>query len=98
MLILSHAGAISKTAFYAQSDLNIYHRILNITCSGNEQTLLECPYTEEFNDDSTCINSEDAGVICQCENIIIYSILSWTIPNDMYMGVNAKVVASYIGG
>ena len=98
MLLLSHAGAISKTSFYAQSDLNIYHRILNITCSGNEQTLLECPYTEEFNDDSTCINSEDAGVICQCENIIISYYFLWAIPNYMYIGVNTKVVASYIGG
>ena len=74
MLLLSHAGAISKTSFYTETNLNIYHRILNITCSGNEQTLLECLYTEEFNDDSTCINSEDAGVICQRENIIIYTI------------------------
>ena len=28
--ITSHAGAISKTSFYAESNLNIYHHILTI--------------------------------------------------------------------
>ncbi len=34
----------------------------NLKCSGNEQTLLKCSYSDTHN----CDHSEDAGVRCQC--------------------------------
>ena len=50
-------------AFFGQGSANI---LLNdVECSGNEQSLLECPSTKT---PDNCDHSEDAGVRCHnCE-------------------------------
>ena len=56
-------GAISKTSFY--SEYILPHTLFNISCTGNESSLFDCPYSTEVTDGSNCYSSEDAAVICQ---------------------------------
>ena len=56
-------GAIAKTSFYTESILP--HTIFNISCTGDEATLLDCVYSELVSVGSNCYSYEDASIICQ---------------------------------
>ena len=58
-------GAISKTSFYTEYLLP--HVLFNVTCTGNEDTLLECNHSYKKASGSKCYSSNDASVICQSE-------------------------------
>lgn len=54
-------GAIAKSNYYYEYQLT--HAMYNVTCTGNENTLLNCSYhTTEL---PHCHLTNDAGVICQ---------------------------------
>ena len=56
-------GAIAKASFYTESILP--HTMFNISCTGNENTLFDCVYSEVVSVGSKCNSYEDARVICQ---------------------------------
>ena len=39
--------------------------MFNMSCTGNENTLFDCVYSEVVSVGSNCYSSEDASVICQ---------------------------------
>ena len=41
------------------------HNIYNVTCTGDEDSLLNCTYSTKPVDGLTCGNFDDAAVICQ---------------------------------
>ena len=56
-------GAIAKTSFYTETILP--HTMFNISCTGDEDTLFDCVYSDVVSIESNCYSYEDAGVICQ---------------------------------
>ena len=55
-------GAIAVTSgLFSETSLPIV--IGEVFCSGNESSLLQCPYRDGL--DSSCGSSEDAAIVCQ---------------------------------
>ena len=56
-------GAIAKTSFYTETILP--HIMFNMSCTGDEDTLFDCVYSEVVSIGTNCYSYEDASVICQ---------------------------------
>ena len=60
-------GALTKNGLYPESVLP--HNVYNITCDGDEDSLLDCTYSTEQSVGSTCRSNDDAVAICQGSEI-----------------------------
>jgi deleted-in-malignant-brain-tumors protein 1 len=58
-------GAISKVSYYAETVLP--HKMFNVTCTGQEVSLFDCPFSAVLPIGSSCKTIDDAGVICQSQ-------------------------------
>ena len=59
-LILGAVG--SSVVYYSASATK--HNILDLNCTGNENTILDCPYNGLSN--YYCSLSKDANIFCEC--------------------------------
>ena len=77
MHILGAVG--SSTVYYSSSTTK--HNILDLNCTGNENTILDCPYNGLSN--YSCSLSKDANIFCECECyfLLIEVILSFLALN-----------------
>ena len=69
-------GAVATGNFYSGRLLPMY--MYNVSCSGGEASVFDCSYSETNNGVPSCLQSEDAGVICQgyiCTFIIHYNFI-----------------------
>ena len=57
-------GAIGSSVVYYSSSAT-KHNILDLNCTGNENTILDCPYNGLS--DYYCSLSNDANIFCECE-------------------------------
>ena len=61
-------GAVgSSTVYY--SSYTTKHNIIDLNCTGNENTILNCPYNGLSN--YYCSLSKDANIFCECECQIV---------------------------
>ena len=57
-------GAVGSSVVYYYS-LATKHNIIDLNCTGNENTILDCPYNGLSN--YYCSLSKDANIFCECE-------------------------------
>ena len=57
-------GAVGSSIVYYSSATK--HNILDLNCTGNENTILDCPYNGLSN--YYCSLSKDANIFCECES------------------------------
>ena len=57
-------GAVGSSIVYYSSFAS-QHNILDLNCTGNENTILDCPYNGLSN--YYCSLSKDANIFCECE-------------------------------
>ena len=57
-------GAVGSSVVYYSSH-TIKHSIIDLNCTGNENTILDCPYNGLSN--YYCSLSKDANIFCECE-------------------------------
>ena len=67
-------GAVGSSIVYYSSATK--HNILDLNCTGNENTILDCPYNGLSN--YYCSLSKDANIFCECESSFV-SINSYSI-------------------
>ena len=65
VVMLFCLGAISKVSYYAETVLP--HKMFNVTCTGQEVSLFDCPFSAVLPINSSCKTIDDAGVICQSQ-------------------------------
>ena len=69
-------GAVGSSTVYYYS-YTTKHNILDLNCTGNENTILDCPYNGLSN--YYCSLSKDANIFCECESSSVsindYSII-----------------------
>ena len=56
-----YVGAIGSPVVYYHSSLS--HNIIDFNCTGNENTVLDCPYNNLT--DYSCSSSNDANIFCE---------------------------------
>ena len=61
-------GAIATRGFYSEYLLPLY--MYNVSCNGEEASVFGCLHSQTNNGVPSCSQSEDAGVICQGQNVM----------------------------
>ena len=68
-------GAVGSSTVYDYL-YTTQHNILDLNCTGNEDTILDCPYNSLSN--YCCSLSKYANIFCECESSFV-SINSYSI-------------------
>ena len=67
-----YTGAIGPSLVYFTSSTPS-HNIIDLNCTGDENTILECSYNGLTN--YNCPLSDDANVFCECKEFYNYTVL-----------------------